>query len=649
MPSPPYLEASVPSTTLNRVLSAFILAPLLAPAAAQADLKFRNDFGHAKISEKILSLRPEELQLGLAARPSEAVTALIERIASTKEGSALLQIDPSDERSILKPESVQTTDEGITLRYQQYYIVNRKDGAQGAVPVQGGKLVAILSRDGQLEALNSGLVMLPQLDQKILQIVPSQDDSAAILALFEKAAGEAIAAKATDAASLELVRFVSSLKEHDGQIVKRAFLRAMLHWNSTKSLSYVVRHAKDQKPRVALQVQSPFGIPVVVEFEKDDSGIHVRNLGSSAHSLTAVAIHYPQWGLFTAKLEEQANPSLVATSADQVDASNESDESKAIAKNMLAALSYYRNNFKREGYDGAGTRVKVVANVKHDLLKQNAAWVGQGFQKFYFGAGGDLLSGFGFAKDVIGHEFFHAVDNHSADLVSEYQSGGIKEHAADIMGIAFDLSTRKNAMLLKDELLIGESVITDKAKQMILEKNGKHIVGLRHLQSPDLGLEDQPTDMSEADGKYSEFCVPDASNDKCGVHYMAGIPNRALGFAIRDYAIKFNDNRKAINFVAGVVYSSFVNTLRSKVSMAEYEQALLDNCEKRIVAAGLTVAECEYIRSGFTKVGVTADGSPSGSTDTSDATLEDSMKKLCAIFKEAKSQGVELELPQGCR
>lgn len=635
-------------SVFSRVLSGLLLAPLIAPVAARADLKFRNDFGQVKINEKLLNLSPGDLNLGLAARPSEAVTALVNRIASSQEGRGLLQMDPSDDRSILKPESVQTTDEGITLRYQQYYIVNRKEGAQGAVPVEGAKLVVVLSRDGRLEAVNSGLVMFPHLDEKLSQIAPTENEAAAVLALFEKAASEAIAAKALDVRSLELVRFVTSLKQNQGLLVKRAFQRALLHWSSTKSLSYVVRHAQGKDPRVAIQVKSPFGIPIIIEMEKDAQGIHVRNLGPSSHSLTAVAIHYPQWGLFSAKLEEQTNPSLVATSGDQVDATGESDETKAIAKNLLAALSYYRTNFKRESYDGAGTRVKVVANVKHDLLKQNAAWVGEGFQKFYFGAGGDLLAGFGFAKDVIGHEFFHAVDNHSAGLISEYQSGGIKEHAADVMGIAFDLSTRANVRLLKEELLIGESIVTDKAKQAILEKNGKHITGLRHLQYPELGLEDQPVDMSEADGRFSEYCVADQSNDRCGVHYMAGIPNRALGFAIKDYAIKFGDNRKAINFVAGVVYSSFVNTLRSKASFAEYEQALLENCEKRIAATGLTIAECEYIRNGFTKVGVTADGSPSSGDSAANASVEESMRKVCEIFKQARAQGVKIDLPTGC-
>jgi Zn-dependent metalloprotease len=83
----------------------------------------------------------------------------------------------------------------------------------------------------------------------------------------------------------------------------------------------------------------------------------------------------------------------------------------------------YSEWFNRDSYNNNGATLKSTAHYSSGY--ENAFW--NGIQMVY----GD---GFASAEDVVGHELTHAVTEHTAGLVYEWQSGALNEAFSDVMG-----------------------------------------------------------------------------------------------------------------------------------------------------------------------------------------------------------------------
>jgi len=94
---------------------------------------------------------------------------------------------------------------------------------------------------------------------------------------------------------------------------------------------------------------------------------------------------------------------------------------------------YFFNTHGRDSFDGSGATMR--ASVRYGTTA-NAFW--NGYQTTF---------GPGFAtKDVVAHEWAHAVTQYSADLIYAYQSGALNEAMSDIFGTMID----------RDDWLMGE-------------------------------------------------------------------------------------------------------------------------------------------------------------------------------------------------
>jgi hypothetical protein len=93
--------------------------------------------------------------------------------------------------------------------------------------------------------------------------------------------------------------------------------------------------------------------------------------------------------------------------------------------NIKTVYNYWRNRFGRDSYDDDGEEIEMYIHVGQNY--RNAAYVGGICDIFQFGDGFPI-------RDVVGHEFTHAVDNSEGELEYETQSGALDESFADIFG-----------------------------------------------------------------------------------------------------------------------------------------------------------------------------------------------------------------------
>jgi bacillolysin len=138
--------------------------------------------------------------------------------------------------------------------------------------------------------------------------------------------------------------------------------------------------------------------------------------------------------------------------------------------------AYYLGTHGRDSYDGAGARMVAVVNEP----VANAQWSPSCLRTMF---------GTGYAtKDVVAHEWQHAVTQFTANLVYSCQSGALNESFSDVFG----------SMVDRDDWLMGE------------ELPGGYI---RSLADPRASRPPQPDTNSGA-------------NPCAEVHHNSGIPNK---------------------------------------------------------------------------------------------------------------------------
>jgi Zn-dependent metalloprotease len=131
----------------------------------------------------------------------------------------------------------------------------------------------------------------------------------------------------------------------------------------------------------------------------------------------------------------------------------------------LDTIRYYQGEFGRNSYDNKGGKVKLVVGYSESdgAPMNNAFWNGDD-KTMYFGDGdGKLFSPLGTARDIVAHEFGHAIISSEVKLGYSGQSGGIHESVSDVWATGID-----------GNLLIGEDSFTP------------HVPGdgLRDLENP---------------------------------------------------------------------------------------------------------------------------------------------------------------------
>jgi Zn-dependent metalloprotease len=181
------------------------------------------------------------------------------------------------------------------------------------------------------------------------------------------------------------------------------------------------------------------------------------------------------------------------------------------ADGVAGSLAMFQDVYGRDSYDDAGAT--VLATVHYQRNYDNAFWNGE---QLVFGDGdGEIFDRFTRPVDVLGHEFTHAVTEHTAGLVYEGQSGALNESVSDVFAACL-----KQRLLGQDaaagDWLIGEGLFLPGVQ-------GRALRDMAHpgtaYDDPVLGEDPQPDHMDD----YVE-----TTTDNGGVHINSGIPNRAF-------------------------------------------------------------------------------------------------------------------------
>lgn len=244
---------------------------------------------------------------------------------------------------------------------------------------------------------------------------------------------------------------------------------------------------------------------------------------------------------------------------------------KILNKNLEQTRDFYAEEFNLKSYDNKGAVIEASVNVNRltvvDLLgsKQNAAWMGNGINRFIFGAGSKKgLDNFEKALDVVAHEFTHAVIDQSSKLEYKGQSGALNEHFADVFGVIINakINNPSNPYMIGSSIIYGE--YAQKAK------------ALRDMMDPSKGLSPQPSHLKQvttpgaAYSKYDTSCVASRDNDNCGVHVLSGIPNKASALIMS--AIGFDESAK-------LFYNVMTKGMKANSNFKDYRVALMNECE----------------------------------------------------------------------
>ena len=205
---------------------------------------------------------------------------------------------------------------------------------------------------------------------------------------------------------------------------------------------------------------------------------------------------------------------------------------------------YYKNNLGRTSYDNQGCNIKIALVSKGF---QNAAWIND-LNFFMMGYYGDIS--FATAKDVVGHEFSHAIMSSIVEFAraakpedkeKAFETGSINEGIADILG----------ALIEGKNWLIGEDV-----------------GGIRNLVNPI--LDENPiekggqffypnsySDIDEILAKHNWQSISEYDNG--GVHHNATIVGHAAYLMYTNGAFKSREEMAKVWYNALYLMSSYSN------------------------------------------------------------------------------------------
>jgi Zn-dependent metalloprotease len=613
----------------------------------------------AKLSQHSVnfSVNDELKALDFANKKDESVEAL--RSYAESMARKLVNMPDSEKMILVFDKILLSNDENSlsSVRFNQYLRYDSKMAGR-SIPIDGANIVALVNSKGELVNLNFGVVRPPVIsdsdlvhfeaaaemnkhERKIFTKVFNENLTPDFIAALEYMRVHRQKELGIEQSAEEYLKSASGAKERFRRVMKilssndtkrdwlqfLALLRKDEQKAHSKRIQLVLNKLSSGATELLWRLTTPFNMPLNIDLKLDmqSKTISVARVSSIFENVIPMEVDKAKSSFLVKDFEADNKLNLTNLDTPKGDAG-----AVAVATTVQAALNYYSKFFNWQSYDNNSSLLKSYYDVTAESMIQNAAWAPAPFNFFIFGRGGSLLYNFTGAKDVIGHEFTHAVVSATSNLKKDNQSGALNEHIADIMGLA----VRHFAYWNMDDIRqfkIGMEVLTPDAKKKYTEKRGQPVDSLRDLLNPKASLSDQAASVSEVALKYGPYCLATSDNDFCGVHEQAGIPNLAVSKIIL---------RLSWTKMKQMFFNTFTKRLRSDSDFADYAQQLYLECGQ---TAGYTPEQCEVIKSEFIAVGVTPSMvQAAGEKETTDETLARIKKETCDLLKSLGQKNQEL-------
>jgi Zn-dependent metalloprotease len=276
-------------------------------------------------------------------------------------------------------------------------------------------------------------------------------------------------------------------------------------------------------------------------------------------------------------------------------------DAKSAQAAALAAHKYFKDTFKRDGFDdaaGGGGKEKISMFVQVADLN-NAQWV-KDDRIFEFGRGWTTL-------DIAGHEYGHAVTHFGPNIEYLGQAGAVSEFFADFFGVMIDRSVTKVLDWRIGEGLPGFSAASP-LRNMAAPHNGGFNPKLKADRKTNGG---QPEDFTELVTPKQEICggLGGDPPDKGCVHFNSGILNKALHLAIAGGTFKGTTVTPiALSRVEQIMFRTLIlGGVTSAPTLLDTANGAVRTCrfmaERKLNE--VTTADCTALRTAFGAVKMT--------------------------------------------
>jgi Zn-dependent metalloprotease len=268
--------------------------------------------------------------------------------------------------------------------------------------------------------------------------------------------------------------------------------------------------------------------------------------------------------------------------------------------NIKAVYNYWKNRFSRDSYDADGEEIEMYVHV------------GVNWQNAHYSSGCDIFEfgdGYSVGRDVMGHEFTHAVDDSEGELEYESQSGALDESFADIFGHFVDPT----------DWLIGEDI-----------PGG----AIRNMANPSAAPFGDPDHMSAAQsgdgqglrtlpaGTDPECDTTDPNYNDCGfVHTNSGIHNK-VAFLLVDGGVHGGRNVTPIGLSKSerLFYNVLVNRLWDSAQFIDARNEAVAEAVELKKKGTFTAANVCSVKNAYAAVGLGAgDADCDGNDDSTDS------------------------------
>ncbi len=263
-----------------------------------------------------------------------------------------------------------------------------------------------------------------------------------------------------------------------------------------------------------------------------------------------------------------------------VDGANPSAEGTTAFNNIKAVYNFWNNRYGHDSYDDDGEEIEMYVHVGNNWSNANYS----SCDIFRFGDGFPV-------RDVVGHEFTHAVDANFAGLIYNFQSGALDESFADIFGYFVD----------SGDWTMGEDL-----------PNG----AIRDLSNPPaFGDPDHMDNLCTSSNNFCNF-----ANDDGGVHTNSGIHNKAAFLVI-------NGGTHSNRIVQGIgktkaerlFYEVLTDRLWSGALLISARNAAVDEASWQFVLGNFTLNDICQVKNAYAAVGLgSGDADCDGTEDSAD-------------------------------